>query len=365
MTAAQSYSSPAEMVDLFAGPGGLDVAARWLGVSVTGIEWDANACETRKEALLDTRKGDVRHYGPTNFPNAKILAGGPPCQTYTVAGNGAGRRALDRVLEFVKRMGAGEDVRTTLSELDDDRTGLVLEPLRWALEAYELKRPFEAIVLEQVPAVLPVWQAMKEPLEAIGYHVDCGILRTEQYGVPQTRRRAILIAHRSQTVSLPQPTHRSYRKSAEAAETDNGLLPWETMGSALAKTRKHPFVVVSNYGTGGDPKARGRRLSSEPSATVTGKVSRNRLEGPDGCELGRLSPKEAGRLQTFPLDYPWSGNDISQQIGNAIPPRLAAHVLAAALGRNLDEASLKAAVAAKWSKSFGALGDAISATTAP
>lgn len=186
MTAAQSYSSPAEMVDLFAGPGGLDVAARWLGVSVTGIEWDANACETRKEALLDTRKGDVRHYGPTNFPNAKFLAGGPPCQTYTVAGNGAGRRALDRVLEFVKRMGAGEDVRTTLSELDDDRTGLVLEPLRWALEAYELKRPFEAIVLEQVPAVLPVWQAMKEPLEAIGYHVDCGILRTEQYGVPQT-----------------------------------------------------------------------------------------------------------------------------------------------------------------------------------
>lgn len=365
MTAAQSYTSPAEMVDLFAGPGGLDVAARWLGVSVTGIEWDVNACETREEALLDTKKGDVRHYGPANFPNAKFLAGGPPCQTYTVAGNGAGRRALDRVLEFVKRMGAGEDVRTTLSELDDDRTGLVLEPLRWALEAFDLGRPFEAIVLEQVPAVLPVWQAMKEPLEAIGYHVDCGILRTEQYGVPQTRRRAILIAHRGRAVSIPLPTHRKFRKGAKNADVDDHLPKWKTMGNALKKTRNGPFVVVSNYGTGGDPKARGRRKSSEPSATVTGKVSRNRVEELKGEGPERLTNAEAGRLQTFPLDYPWSGNDISQQIGNAIPPRLAAHVLAAALGRELDEESLTAAVAAKWSKSFGVLGDAIAATTAP
>jgi DNA (cytosine-5)-methyltransferase 1 len=52
-------------------------------------------------------------------------------------------------------------------------------------------------------------------------------------------------------------------------------------------------------------------------------------------ELDRLKVSEAGRLQTFPADYPWSGKDVSQQIGNAIPPRLAAHVLAAALGREL------------------------------
>jgi DNA (cytosine-5)-methyltransferase 1 len=97
-------------------------------------------------------------------------------------------------------------------------------------------------------------------------------------------------------------------------------------------SRSSAFEVISNYGTGGDPKARGRRQSEEPSATVTGKISRNRVVGPDGSELDRFSFSEAGRLQTFPTNYPWSGRDVGQQIGNAVPPRLAMHVLSAAFG---------------------------------
>jgi DNA (cytosine-5)-methyltransferase 1 len=57
---------------------------------------------------------------------------------------------------------------------------------------------------------------------------------------------------------------------------------------------------------------------------------------------------EAGRLQTFPADYPWSGKDVSQQIGNAIPPRLAAHVLAAALGRELAADFLDSMTRTQW-----------------
>jgi DNA (cytosine-5)-methyltransferase 1 len=74
------------------------------------------------------------------------------------------------------------------------------------------------------------------------------------------------------------------------------------------------------------------------------------LEAPDGAPLDRFELAEAGRLQTFPADYPWSGKDRSQQIGNAIPPRLAAHVLAAALGWRLDEKSLDAAVEGEWQR---------------
>ncbi|TWD73146.1 DNA (cytosine-5)-methyltransferase 1 [Kribbella amoyensis] len=332
------------MVDLFAGPGGLDVAARWLGVAAVGIEWDANACATRRAAGIRTKHADVRDFGPKDFPAATILTGGPPCQTYTVAGSGAGRRALDRVLAFVKKMAAGESIG--LHELDDERTGLVLEPLRWALEAHALQRPYEAIVLEQVPAVLPVWAGIAEALEGIGYKASYGVLHTEEYGVPQTRRRAILIARRDEKPELPAPTHRRFRRGVERLAGDPDLLPWETMGGALK--RSGGFTVISNYGTGGDPKLRGRRTSVEPAATVTGKVSRNRLVSSDGAELDRFTLSEAGRLQTFPADYPWSGKDVSQQIGNAIPPLLAAHVLAAALLRDVEQAALRAFVDQNW-----------------
>src|SRR5690348_10211305 len=92
------------IVDLFAGPGGLDVGATWLGIPVTGIELDDDACATRAAAGLDTVRGDVRAYGPTDFPDATVLAGGPPCQTFTVAGKGAGRRALEQVVRCVAGM---------------------------------------------------------------------------------------------------------------------------------------------------------------------------------------------------------------------------------------------------------------------
>ncbi|MFI7618285.1 DNA cytosine methyltransferase [Nonomuraea terrae] len=329
---------PVQIVDLFAGPGGLDVAAEKLGVATVGVEWDASACLTRQAAGLATVKDDVRRYGPSDFPEADVLAGGPPCQTFTVAGGGAGRRALDEVLHFVKRMVAREnqeEIEQDLSRLEDERTGLVLEPLRWALKAIddENNTPYRAIILEQVPAVLPVWEAYAAALQDEGYSVDCGILCTEQYGVPQTRRRAVLIAREgNEGVTLPRPTHRPYRKGVPRDAGDQTLQPWRTMAEAL--DRRSPFLVISNYGTGGDPKARGRRASWEPSATVTGKIFRNRVVSLDGIELERFSLAEAGRLQTFPVNYPWSGRDVGQQIGNAVPPRLSMHILCAAFGWN-------------------------------
>lgn len=324
------------MVDLFAGPGGLDVAAEKLGVAAVGLEWDASACQTRRAAGLATVEADVRDYGPWSFPEANVLAGGPPCQTFTVAGGGTGRKALDEVQHFVKRMVAREErteIEQDLSRLKDERTRLVLEPLRWALAAIDgdTTTPYDAIILEQVPAVLPVWEEYAAALQHEGYDVDCAVLRTEEYGVPQTRRRAVLIARRGdENVSLPSPTHRPYRRGLSRKAGDRALQPWISMADVL--DRPSDFFVISNYGTGGDPKARGRRASSEPSATVTGKIFRNRVVSARDVELPRFSPSEAGRLQTFPVNYPWSGRDVGQQIGNAVPPRLAMHILCAAFG---------------------------------
>ncbi|MBQ1113749.1 DNA cytosine methyltransferase [Streptomyces sp. C3-3] len=317
------------LVDLFAGVGGLHLAARSLGVLAVGIECDADACATRQAAGLPTVKGDVRAFAPTDFPYANVLVGAPPCQTFSVGGQGAGRRAFENVQHIARLMADREDITRCVAELDDPRTGLVLEPLRWALAAVDDGHPYESVVLEQVPSVLPVWKEVGNVLLANGYSVAHGVLSTEEFGVPQTRRRAVLIARRHGTAALPKPTHRRHRKGSSVAEDDPALLPWVTMGEVL--NRGEPFVLVSNYGSAGDPRVRGRRTSDEPAPVVTGKVNRNRVLTADGAELDRLSPAEAGRLQSFPADYPWAGKDISQQIGNATPPLLAELLLTAAL----------------------------------
>jgi DNA (cytosine-5)-methyltransferase 1 len=337
--------TPPQIIDLFAGPGGLDVGATWLGVPTTGIEWDPSACATRRMAGLETVEGDVRNFGPNDFPEATILAGGPPCQTFTVAGNGSGREALTEIIFQAEDMAAHLGEGLPRGGFADDRTGLVLEPLRWALLALESGRPFKAIVLEQVPAALPVWQAYAKILGRHGYGVDAGVLRTEEFGVPQTRRRAIFLARLgADDVSLPLPTHQAFRRGA-VDQGALGLKRWVSMGEALKRGTR--FTVVSNYGSGGDPRNRGERHSDEPSATITGKVMRNRIRFARGREE-RFSYQEAGRLQTFPYDYPWSGSDIGQQIGNAIPPRLAVHVLAQALMIRLDVDELDKTVDSSW-----------------
>ncbi|WP_081283324.1 DNA cytosine methyltransferase [Mycobacterium asiaticum] len=333
------------IIDLFAGPGGLDVGATWLGIPVTGIELDEGACATRAAAGLDTVQGDVRAYGPSDFPDATVLTGGPPCQTFTVAGKGTGRRVIDQITDRIAAMVDHPEAHPARGWSTDERTELILEPMRWALLALKTNVPFETIVLEQVPAVLPVWVAFRDALEKHDYNCAVGVLRSEEFGVPQTRRRAILIARRGKDkVDLPVPTHDAFRKGSSNQGTI-GREPWVSMDRALR--RKSSFTVISNYGSGGNPRNRGQRHSGEPAATVTGKVTRNRLRLATG-EWSRLSHCEAGMLQTFPHDFPWSGSDIGQQIGNAIPPRLAVHVLAQTLQIPLCRKELDRVVRVSW-----------------
>lgn len=314
-------------VDLFAGVGGLEGTGRHAE-GVLGIESWKDACATRRAAGLPTLEADVRDLGPADFPTARHLRGGPPCQTFTVAGNGAGRRALDAVQTAAWLLHARTPILSQIAALDDARTGLVLEPLRWALAAVDLGRPFETIVLEQVQAALPVWETFARILELNGYGAVFGVLRAEQFGAPQTRRRAVLLARLGQRRPvMPKPTHNAYVPGLPQNYGALDSTPWVSMGDALP--HRGPFTVVSNYGTGGDPRNRGRRTSAEPAFTVTGKVFRTRLVDVDGREMPRLTPSEAGVLQGFPADHPWTGRDVGQQIGNCVPRQLADAVLTA------------------------------------
>ena len=386
----QSILDKPFVLDLFAGPGGLDVAGHRLGVPSLGIEWDKSACLTRYAAGLDTLHADVSAVRRESFeslpPEINVLAGGPPCQTYSVAGKGAGREALDEVKEFIARLMAGEpdeEIDKDLENLSDPRTALVLEPLRYAIQATRSPnrghRPYDVIVLEQVPAVRALWNRYAEVLQEIGlpdgtkYKVVVDVLRTETYGVPQTRSRAVLIARREGLGEpfLPDATHRAYEARAwnrrnlgaaaptiqptlydpevpepgEGPTENDGLEHWTSMGDALAEPvgthpgRRTPFLIRSNYGSSGIPGRRGVRTDRQPATTVTGRISRFVVFEPVGdhhqhvvCEGPRFSMNEAGMLQSFPPDYPWSGKAQAQQVGNAVPPLFGAHLLSAALG---------------------------------
>ncbi|MEV5682270.1 DNA cytosine methyltransferase [Streptomyces sp. NPDC052164] len=366
------------IVDLFAGPGGLDIAATIMegeDVASIGVEWDDPTRATRDAAgLLTTEIKDVAALGPCHpsVVEATVLTGGPPCQSFSVAGSRKGHKALDDVLSLATRLADHEDfasfeaewkaVKAETDLMSDERTGFVLQPLRWIMEA-KLKRgrPYDVVVLEQVPTVLPVWKHYVEILKRTGYAAEAHVLHSEDFGVPQARRRAVLIAqfdpgNEHRKVRFPEPTHQRYKKGAERLtatdDSHDGSLfpttpgggavePWVSMGDALKATRPDEFVMVSNYGSGGDPKNRGLRTSDEPAPTITGKVRRNRLyllKGETGAkevgeELDRLSFEEAGLLQSFPAAYPWRSTDVAQQIGNAIPPRLSLHILSMALLR--------------------------------
>ncbi|WP_256255184.1 DNA cytosine methyltransferase [Streptomyces sp. cf124] len=386
---------PPVIVDLFAGPGGLDIAAEVLGEPAIGVEWEKSTRATRHAAgLRTTEVGDVAKLNPLDpaLCSARVLTGGPPCQTYSVAGNREGHKALDEVTDLAQLVGdsttvgrlekAWAEVERRAVELEwaDERTGLVLQPLRWIVEKKLKSDPYEVVVLEQVPTVLPVWNKYRDILRELGYDAECEILHTEEYGVPQTRRRAVLIARyqgdgRGRSVEFPPVTHQRYRKGAKrhsaarkpeapirslrqsplfGTPTSPSVKPWVSMSDALKDSRNTDFVVRSNYGSGGDPKKRGLRASDAPAATVTGKVRRNTvhdLKGFDangdpelGPEQDRFTFREAGLLQTFPAEYPWRGTDVAQQIGNAIPPLLAVHVLCTAL--DLDEGRKERAIKA-------------------
>lgn len=336
-------------LDLFAGAGGWDVAALRLGWPVDRVENWGPANATANAAGLHTIHSDVATFH-TGTGTYDVLIASPPCQTYSMAGSGEGRRNLDRVLTAVRET-------HDLSDLDT-RTGLVLEPLRIALEA----RPWY-IAWEQVPAVLPVWEACAEVLREHGYSVATGILNAEQYGVPQTRRRAVLMArlYPINPATLPTPTHSRYH-TRDPKRLDSGVKPWVSMGEALDWSGE--VEAVSNYGTGGDPKNRGVRHQDEPFSTITSKTDRVRwrysgsqmahgtqrdLDQPAPTvysqrsanqtwkcpgESIKVTAEQAACLQTFPAGYPFQGNkgQIFQQIGNAVPPRLAEAILTALMG---------------------------------
>lgn len=261
-----------DWVDLFAGPGGASTGLVSLGFTELGIEKDESACETRKAAGLDTLQADISQLDPLDYWGLLALWASPPCQGFSRAGLQKGIGDAKRIIEHIQKCeDEGEWVPFSDDEgWKDHRSHLVLEPLRWAIIAQP-----RFMVWEQVPFVQIIWDACKATLEAFGYHVWTGKVHAEQYGVPQSRERALLIASLDGPVDRPPPTHSKYYPR-RPEKLDPGVKQWVTMAEALGWDANDHGVMRSNYGSGGDPSARGERSSDGPAPTVTTKIGRNK-----------------------------------------------------------------------------------------
>ena len=364
-----------DVLGTFGGPGGWPEGGRALGLREVGIELDAAACATRRAAGHLTVRADVARFPVRQLAGkARGQTHSPPCTTFSAAGDQAGNALLEMLAALTRDMFAGRDSRAecrremaaelTRSEWSADldeapraakiakavaSAALVAEPARYILAGEP-----EWVALEQVPAVLPLWQVYAAELRRMGYSAWAGVLNAADYGVPQVRERAFLIASRAHVVRRPESTHYDPRKGAQLWGE-----PWVTMADALGwGMTERPYFTLPTAGGdrgGADVGGSGARKSlyaerdsgrwvfERPATTVLADPRLGR-PGHKGRERGgeahfavgsvRLKPWEAAVLQSFPRDYPFAGaaTKAHQQIGNAVPPLLAAHVLSMATG---------------------------------
>ena len=322
-------------VDLFCGCGGLTLGLRRARFKVlAAIDNDALAISTYRmnhrrthaveddirsvhtEALMDTLR-----LAPGELD---LLAGCPPCQGFST----------------LRTMNGGRKV-------DEPMNDLVFEFVRFVRDFLP-----KAIMMENVPALLrdDRLKRMQRELSELGYETFAKVLNAAHYGVPQRRKRLILIGSRLGAPSFA----RALRRQRTVAQTIGRLPPPAATDDpahnytvrradhVMALIRRIPknggsrtdlpaeAQLVCHQGFDGFKDVYGRIAWRQPAPTITGgciNPSKGRFIHPDADRA--ITLREAAMLQGFPrsyrLDISHGRYPTAQMIGNAFPPKFAEH----------------------------------------
>lgn len=351
-------------IDLFAGAGGLSLGAQQAGVDVrVAVELDPMACTTLGSNAahndltivgqdITTLPGHaLRELAQLQQGDRLMVIGGPPCQPFSKAAYwlDAGEEA-----KYRRARARGESLarptRATAAR-PDPRRGLVREVWRVAQQAGA-----DAFVLENVPSLLHPRHrrdidAVVEAAGAAGYQTTLIRANAAEFGVPQRRVRVFLLGVRGQAATKPEPTH----YVGEVGQS--GRVPAVTAGDAIARFAGDEYFedgeqVEGRWATHFESIPPGWNYkfhtawADHPDPTFmtetrfwnfllklhpdlpawTIAANPGPWTGPFHWDNRRLRTVEMAALQGFPNDYVFSGNrrDRVRQIGNAVPPGLAA-----------------------------------------
>jgi DNA (cytosine-5)-methyltransferase 1 len=321
-----------DAIDLFSGAGGLSLGLKNAGWNVqAAVEFDRTAIQTHEENFSNVRHigDDVRDVCFKQFDDIDLVAGGPPCQPFSVSGKRLGTFDVrDMVPEFVRAVSEARPKAFLMENVA-------------GLKAAKFNSYLEARILD---------------LYELGYTVFSRVLTASDYGVAQNRQRLFLVGIRSDAqknvFSFPVATHGPSTKVPylTVREALKGV-PQDTPNNAKVVFCKNPVLRSSPY-AGMMFNGKGRPLNYEGLAhTIPASAGGNRTHilDPLGVtkayhaelmaggkprvgqlgEVRRLTVRESARLQSFPDDFKFLGRQSARysQVGNAVPPKLAAAVV--------------------------------------
>ena len=363
-----------DCLEIFSGAGGLAKGMELAGARHRAfVEWNADACKTLRRNYSPgiVHETDIRDFQFSPFRHIDVVAGGPPCQPFSLGGKAKGQEderdmfpyAISAIRQLMPKAFIFENVK-----------GL----LRQSFAQY-----FNYIILQltypQIPLIDVDWTKNLASLERIHtkgaynglkYNVVFRLLNAADYGVPQKRERVVMVGIRNDlnvSWNFPESTHSEdallwdkyvtgdywerHNISPSLLDRTQHLSQKERLLSKYGMFRpdKKPWATVRDALEGlPEPSEQGsaydehllRRGAKEYAGHTGSEIDQpskaikagghgvpggeNMIRYPDG-KVRYYTVLEAKRIQTFPDDYPISGSwtEAMRQIGNAVPVNLA------------------------------------------